>query len=337
MASRGRRAEPTLTFNGHNVSTTVRDYLTGFTFTDVASGSSDSISISMYDKDMIWLTDWYPTKGDKITGGAVFRDWTKEGDVQRIQYGAFILDSIEFSGNPLTCTFGGLAIPEDQSFKTRQRTKTWEQVSLSQIASEIAGRYGLGVMFNGSDYMIEALEQTDRSDSDFLYSTVKEYGLKMKVYNRRIVIFDAGIMEAAAPVCTISRNDFVDDAWTFRDELEGTYTGAEVGYKSDKRGEKEIKVTVGSSRRMMYINTSCETHAEAIRKAKAQVNEANESMTKLSGTLWGYPELASGVTVMVTGMGKASGKYYVEKVSTSISGSGGTKQSVEMHKCYRRL
>lgn len=87
----------------------------------------------------------------------------------------------------------------------------------------------------------------------------------------------------------------------------------------------------------MYINTSCETHAEAIRKAKAQVNEANESMTKLSGTLWGYPELASGVTVMVTGMGKASGKYYVEKVSTSISGSGGTKQSVEMHKCYRRL
>lgn len=337
MADYGRRAELAMSFNGRNVSTTIRDYLESVTFTDVASGSSDSVSISMYDKDMIWLSDWYPTKGDKITGGAIFHGWNGEGDRRQIQYGAFILDSIQFSGNPLSCTFGGLAIPEDQSFKTRQRTKTWENIGLAQITGEIAGRYGLGSIFQGEDFLIEALEQTDRTDSDFLFSTVKEYGLKMKVYNNRIIIFDAGIMEAAAPVCTISRNDFANDSWSYTDELEGTYTGAEVGYKSDKSGEKEIKAVIGDSRRLLYINTSCESHAEALRKARARVNEANENMTKLSGTLWGYPDLASGSTVQVTGMGRASGKYYLDKVTTTISGNGGTSQKVEMHKCYKRL
>lgn len=341
-AERGRRAYPALQFNGQDVMVKLRQYLLGTTYTDIAYGSSDSISVDMYDADMVWIKDWYPTKGDEISGGAVFYDWEKQGETIKWYYGQFVLDSIKFSGGPLRCTFGGMAVPKDISFKTRQRTKTWENVSLQGIAAEIAGRYGLGLMYNAPGITIESLEQTDKTDSDFLYSTVKDYGMKMKVYRRKIVIFDLGRLEAAAPVATITRKDFVGDGWSYDDELEGTYTGAIVSYKSDQDSEEEIKITVGnasegSSRaRVLYINKKCDSEGEADRMARAAVNEANEEMTKLSGEIWGHVKLASGSTVRVKGLGKVDGKYLVEKVITRIA-NGGLSQNVEMHKCYKRL
>lgn len=341
MVTKGRRAEITLLINGKNVNQALKPYLQGVTFTDVASGSSDSVSIDLYDEKLLWLRKWYPTKGDEIKGGVTFRNWLVDGDAYKINYGTFILDSIRFTGGPLSCTFGGLAIPQDQSFKTRQRTKTWENVTLQQIGSEIAGRYGLTLSYNADSVKIDSLEQTDRTDSDFLYNTCKDYCLKMKVYNRKIVIFDAGRMEAKAPVMTIDRKDFIGDGWDYQDELEGTYTGAIMKYKSDN-SKDEIKVTVGNASetspkaRVLYINQKADSRADAEKRAKAKVNEANESMTKLSGEIWGKPRVASGVTVTVTGLGKANGKYYIDKVTTAVTDSG-TKQSVEMHKCYKRL
>lgn len=342
MASIGRHVEPTLYFNGHNVTEQLKEYLSSVKFVDVVAGSSDSISIDMYNADKIWLTDWYPTKGDEIKGGLIFHDWLEEGKDERLSLGTFIMDSIKFSGGPLSCSFGGLAIPEDQSFKTRQRTQTWEEVTLYEIGSEIAGRYGLSCVYNAPSKYIESIEQTDKTDSDFLYSTVKEYGLKMKVYNRKIVIFDMGNLESQSPVTTLKRTDWVDDGWDYADELEGTYTGAIAKYKSDESSDDEIKITVGNAdegsakSRVYYLNRRFDNEADAIDKACAAVNEANESMTKITGTVWGKPEIVSGVTVTVEDLGKANGKYLVDKVTTSVSDSG-TKQDIEMHKCYRRL
>lgn len=336
----GRRAEPTLTFNGYNVTDQLKAYLSSVKMIDVAAGSSDSISIDMYNAGKIWLTDWYPTKGDEIKGGLIFHDWLKDGEDERLNLGTFILDSIKFSGGPLSCSFGGLAIPQDQSFKTRQRTKTWENVTLEEIGIEISQRYGLECLYDARYITIDSLEQTDKTDSDFLYSTVKEYGLKMKVYNRRIVIFDMGNLEALDPVTTIRRSDWIDDGWDYEDALEGTYTGAIVKYKGD--GSDEIRVTVGNAdedspkARVLYVNKKCDSEADAVDKGKAEVNTANESATKLSGSIWGKPEIVSGVTVTVEDLGKANGKYLVDKVTTEVSDSG-TKQTVEMHKCYKRL
>ena len=336
----GRRIQPTLMFNGYNVSEQLKPYLSSIKMTDVVSGSSDSISIDMYNAGMIWLTDWYPTKGDEIRGGLIFHDWMQEGKPEHLNLGTFILDSIKFSGGPLSCSFGGLAIPQDQSFKTRQRTKTWENVTLEEIGTEISGRYGLECLYDARYITIDSLEQTDKTDSDFLYSTVKEYGLKMKAYNRRIVIFDMGNLEAMEPVTTIHRTDWIDDGWDYEDALEGTYTGAIVKYKGD--GSDEIRTTVGNAdedsphTRVLYVNKKCDSEADAVDKGKAEVNTANESATKLSGSIWGKPEVVSGVTVMITDLGTANGKYLVDKVTTDVSDSG-IKQTVEMHKCYKRL
>ena len=73
-----------------------------------------------------------------------------------------------------------------------------------------------------------------------------------------------------------------------------------------------------------------------IQKIIAAIDKANESATKLSGDIWPNPKIVAGATVTVTGMGKINGKYFVEKSTIKVSESG-TTQSIEMHKCYKRL
>lgn len=338
----GRRATCELSFNGKNVTQALREYMETVTFTDVASGSSDSISIQLSNVDLQWNKDWYPNKGDVIEGGIRFNNWDKPGDVFRLQYGTFILDEIRLNGSPRTADFGGMAIPKNSSFTTRQRTRTWENVTVKRIAEEIAGRYGLKLGFDADDDAIESLEQTNRTDSDFLYNTVKDYGLKMKVYNKSIAIFDAGRLEEKPPVATIGLRDWIGSDWDYTDTLEGTYTGAIAKYKAGDDSTEEYDVKVGKANeedpnhRILYINSKFDSEAEAIKKAMSKVNEENEKMTKLSGEIWCNTKICSGVTVQVRGMGHIDGKYFVEKVTTK-TGNGGTTQSIDMHKCYERL
>ena len=55
MANTGRKAVPEIKFNGKNVSTTLAHYIESFSYTDVASGESDSIDISLHNIGMEWL------------------------------------------------------------------------------------------------------------------------------------------------------------------------------------------------------------------------------------------------------------------------------------------
>lgn len=338
--AKARRAQTSLKFNGKSVDTSLKGYLQEMEYTDVASGSSDSMSITLQNIDMKWLGAWYPKKGDKMSGSILFRDWNKDGKDLKISCGSFVLDSIKYSGGPLQAVFEGLAIPASESFKTRERTKTWKKVTIQQIGQEIAKRYGLKFKYDADEIKITALEQSEKTDSAFLYEICKKYGLAMKVFREQIIIFDKGRYEKKKTVATIARADFVDDSWDFIDTLEGTYTGARISYKSGK-DNKEISTYLGlvkedaKNARTLKINEQADDINDAKYKAAAQVNEANEQATTITGTIWANPKVAAGTTVTIVGLGKANGKYYVDKVTTKIS--DGTTMDVELHKCQTRL
>lgn len=337
----GRRAVPSLKFNGKNVDTSLAPYLKSVTYTDVACGDSDTVSISLQNIDMKWLKGWYPVKGDKISASIALKDWDKEGEDKKLACGSFILDDISFKGGPLEATFSGIAIPAKDSFKTRERTKTWKDVTVSQIGSEISGRYGLAFQYDAPAIRIKALEQSEKTDSAFLYEVAKTYGLAMKVYRSKIIMFDKGRYEGKKAVTKITRESFIDDGWEYNDTLEGTYTGARISYKNGKNND-EISLYVGlgpenaKGSRILKINETADDAGDARLKAAARVNEANEKTTTLTGTIWAKPKIAAGVTVNVQGLARADGKYFVDKVSTEVSDSG-TTMGVEMHKCQKRL
>lgn len=335
--SNARRAVPSLKFNGKNVTTKLADYLESISYEDVASGGSDVLTIQLQNIDFKWMSGWYPAKGDKVSGSVKFKNWEKDGADISCSLGAFTLDEIKFSGGPLTASFGCLSAPANESFKTRERTKTWKKVTVQQIANEVAKRYSLSLSYTAPTIKITSLEQSQKSDCTFLSDVCDTYGLSMKIYKSKIVIYDQVQQEKKKAVGKLARASFVDDSWEFVDALQGVYTGARVTYKSGKKSSDEISVFSGykaedaKGSRVLRVNQTCDSKDEAYLKAAVEVNKSNRKATTLSGDIWPNPKYCAGVNVTISGMGKANGKYFIDKSTLEITDSG-TKQHLEMHK-----
>ena len=241
----------------------------------------------------------------------------------------------------MTAQFGCVAVPNKESFRVRERTKAWKSVTIKGIAQEIASRYGLKLKYSAPTIKINEMEQSDKTDCAFLFDLCDKYGISMKVYAGSIAIYDQTKMEQKRAVATLKRSSFVDDHWDFTDTLAGIYTGARISYKSGKDSE-EISIYLGfqaedaPGSRVMRISETADSVEDAYYKAAAEVNKSNQKATTLSGDIFPNPKICAGVTVKVTGMGKANGKYFVDKSTISI-GESATKQSIEMHKCQKRI
>ena len=118
-------------------------------------------------------------------------------------------------------------------------------------------------------------------------------------------------------------------SWSWQQDQAGTYTGGEFTYTSPDT-EKEIKVTVGKGSRILKQSGKADSKADAERKIKAAVAKANHGKTKLSATIVGNASLVASQCVQVVGLGKLSGKYYIDTITHNVSGSGGYTMDLEM-------
>ncbi len=339
--NKARKAVPQFEINGKKADPELDEFLESVSYEDVASGSSDTLSVKLRNDNMKWMKKWFPKKGNKIKGKLVFKDWKKDGVNLKLNCGKFTLDEIKFSGGPLLAEIGAVSIPAKESFNSRERTKNWKDVTVKKIAKEIAKRYNLKLSYSGPAIKISSVEQTDKTDSAFLYELCEKYGLSMKVFNNKIVIYDQTKQEKKKPKKTLYRHSFVDDKWDYTESIEGTYTGARISYKSGK-SSKETSIYVGLKKekaagsRVMNITEVAENHSTAYHMAAAKVNKSNEKAATLSGDIWPNPNICAGITVKLSGLGKIDGKYFVDKSTIEITNSG-TTQSLEMHKCQKRL
>ena len=339
--SMGRRAAASFTFSGKNVDAALKDYLEKVSYTDVASGSSDSISISLQNISGIWSSSWYPKIGNTVSGSINLLDWDGDGGNKKLSCGTFIMDEVRMDFGPKTAQFGCVSAPVSESFKTRERDKTWEKITIQGIAQEICGRYGLSLSYSGANIKIRKLEQSE-NDSAFLMNLCDSYGQAMKIYKNKIVIYDQCAMEAKKAITTLGIKDFINGAASFTDSIYGTYTGARVSYKKDDSGD-EISVYLGliaekaSGSRVLKVNETCDSKQEARIKGAAAVNKSNMKATTMTGSIFPNPKICAGVCVNLSGdFGKLKGKYFIDKVTWDV-GSSATGQKIEAHKVQTKV
>ena len=108
-------------------------------------------------------------------------------------------------------------------------------------------------------------------------------------------------------------------SWNWDRKLAGTYTGGEYTY-TDPGTEEEIKVNVGEGPRILKVSGKADNKADAERKIKAAVANANHGAAKLSLTITGTASLVASQCVAVQGMGKLSGKYYADQITHHVGG-----------------
>lgn len=332
--SRARRAAVDITYGHVNITNDIKDSLKTFSYTDMASGESDSISLSLQDRERLWMGSWSPKKGDHISAGAMFHDWDREGDNWAVYCGTFEVDDISMSGPPASCTVSAASAPRSIAFSEEERTKNWEGATVQEIALEIAARAGISLYYEADEIPVRTIEQDRQTDCKFLYSVCEKYGLAMKVFAEKIVIFDEAKYEAAAPVAELKYSDFA--RYDYKSKLEGTYTGAKIAYSDPGTGEGHM-VTVGGGSRMKEINEEADSAADAQKKAVAALNNANKGDTRFSGTVKARKELVASRCIKISGFGVMDGIYYLDKVVTKIGGSGASSQSFDAHRVGFRM
>jgi len=255
-------------------------------------------------------------------------NWTTEGDSTMLDCGSFTVDDFAPSGPPTMVRLSGVSAPREQAFSETARTKTWEDVTIAEIQTEIAGRYGLVTVYDAPEVHIKAREQSGTADSAFLESVCSEYGLCLKVYASKLVIYDRAQYKAKASALTLTPAD-LSGGWSAHYQISDTYTGAQLVYTDPVTGE-DVTAQAGKGPRWLSSNAKADNAADAQRKVEAALEQANHGSTALSLTILGRLDLASGMTVNVRGWGSFDGKYFIDSISYSIG--GGFVASLELAK-----
>lgn len=388
--AKARHASVLASYDGNVIE--LSPYIESLSYTDNASGTLDDITIVLNDRDGGFLTGhtWQPEKEKDLDVYIYLNNWNGDGQVEVYHCGNFVIDDISFSGSPRTMTIKGVSQPASSSFKDSPVSKTWQAVTVKQIAEGIMAKYGLtSLVYNAEEIMIESIEQDEKSDSEFMAEVCKKYGLSLKVYKVGFVIFrdtvyeqnpsyavygkpvaesaaetatgpaaDTSIGKATGPAAEIaaaagstdSENAVavtdkvliqptvkeIEPGWSWNSTLQGTYTGATISYTNGKKG-KSLTCTVGEPTRLLKIKQKAESIAEAEKIAKEKVNEENKKAVTMSITPTLFDSgLFASYCIDIYNMGRCDGKYFVDRVSVSLS-SGGLKETVSLHKIFERL
>ena len=311
-----RRTTVDLIYNGAAVSAQIAPYNTDFSYTDPASGEADSLDISIHDRGRLWTVAWFPQVGDTLSA-------TIRATGGSLPCGLFILDNFDFSGWPITGTVSGVSVPADSCFRETARTKNWENVTIQEIGKEIASRAGISLVWDveGEPFKITNVEQSEQTDCEFYMGLCETYGLAMKVYSHKIVVYDREAYKKKGSAATLGPDDLL--SWSWSTTMAKTYTGGEFTY-TEPLTEEEIKVTVGGGNRILKQSGKADSQADAERQIQAAVDKANHGATKLSATIMGNAGLVASQCVDVEGLGRLSGKYYIDSITHRVGGSGYT-------------
>lgn len=304
-----------LTYNGVNATKEISPYLNSANYTD-AIDESDTISITLMDREGKWVSDWIPQKEDKLSPNIGLYNWESPGSAEMVSCGEFIVDDYSFSGPPDTITMNGISAPINLDFKETKRSKTWKDITLSQIGSEVAGKYGLELLFDGNDIPILKTEQSQQTDAEFLKQAAEKYGFGLKLYSGKMVLFEYAKYEAADAKITIKKEEI--RKWSYKSTMLGTYTGVKVSYTNPKSKEV-VEIMVGKEGRLYNTTEKADSPADAERIALNALRNANRKETTVSFTICPRMDIHASDIIRIEGFGKLDGRYQVGKVVHQIS------------------
>lgn len=326
-----RRIKTDILYNGADANRDISDVLSEFDFTD-STEESDSVSLTLGDREKKWSGAFMPVNGDRLQAAIVMEDWDGRGKGRSVRCGEFVVDSYRIQAPPQKVVIEGVSAPVDRDFKDTERTQTWEQATIRQIAAEFAARYGLSLIYDAAqDITLEREEQNGKTDSAYLKELCGRYGLGLKVYSSQLVIWSYEEYEARAAAACIWPE--MTAKWSYRGSIQGTYTGAQVSYSDPGKGET-LTAFVGQEGRILNVNQKAESAADAERIGRYAVQKANRKEITAEVTL--CPDIALQVaaaqTVELAGFGRIDGRYFVTCVNHRLSANGEYQINLSMYR-----
>ena len=172
--TKARCAHPQATYNGTDISADIIN----FSYTDNYD-KTDSISITLSDRNSQWLNDFFPETGATVSAAIKVFDWNAPGDNRTLELGTFEISRISYNG---TVTIDATAVLITTNARSEAKNRAWVDIPLSAIAADIAGNAVLALVYDtGVDPFYDQMDQNNKSDLKFLEELCKSDGLCIKI------------------------------------------------------------------------------------------------------------------------------------------------------------
>ena len=342
-----RRISVIIKYNNKDISVDISKYLKSISYIDNLSGEADDLQITLEDKAGLWQSTWIPEKGALLDVMLQQKYWQTLSELpQSLRLGLFEIDEITSSGYPSEVQIKAVSVPDNNTLRGTERSRSWEKAKLQVIANDIASAAGMSLFWDTEENpVLDRAEQTEQSDLSFLYAICKDKGLALKISDKKIIIFDEAKYEAEKVKITIVKPGtvykkesgmkylFVGTGYSLRTKIRDIYAACRVSYQqgSSKSNIEATYTVAGKKGKTLQVNEQVESVAEALNLAKKRLREKNKDEVTGSLNMLGNFVLLSGVTVNLLGFGAFDGKYLITRASHDI-GSGYTT-NIDVRRC----
>lgn len=323
-----------ITANRQDITDTIQARLVSLSITDESGFQSDRLDLVLADHDDDAPIQMPPT-------GAELDVWLGYDD-QAARVGLFIVDALELSGPPDRLTIRAKAAPQDASGSgagsTRpllqtHKTRSWEPMTLGELARSIAAEHGLGAAVAPSLASIQLphVDQVAESDMNLLTRLANNYDAIAKPAGGYLVLAKRGESKTAsgAPLPGIVLRPV--DVTTRRMTLEKRdKAGTVVAVWHDVAAAVYREVTVGDGEPVKRLTHPFPDAGAARSAAQAELAKAGRGERKLFLTLPGRADLVADGRVTLQGFGRDgyNGEWLVTRVQHTLD-TGGYRVSLE--------
>lgn len=212
-----------------------------FKYTDKESGEADEISFTFKGG----AGDVLPA-GTKLRAAIYTENWHNEGDSDSLDCGSFEVDDSSFAGPPDIVSVKAVSTPITSALRREEKCRPWEDVTLSEVGSDIASEAGIGFLYEvGEEIELDRLDQLEQSDLAFFQEICTDNGICLKVTNDTIVVFEEKMYEARATVDKFTKGDIRSSQnphgrllkYAFSQNTTDTASDSTVSYKDPKSGK----------------------------------------------------------------------------------------------------
>lgn len=227
---------------------TLAPYLVSMSYTDNCDGKkADDLNIELADRDGKFIAQWAPKKGAFLDAGIIAERWFAPNSAAiSLDCGRFWIDSIEFELPERKVSVKGTSIPTGVRLKQSSESRGWEDTSLKDIMTQIAGENNMEVDWQSDiNPRFRRTEQHDESGLAFLKKRATNAKLAIKVHRNKIVVFDEQKLEEAEAKFTLLYGDTAPELGMSCYRLAGAHFSTKVTDTTKKAKVSHIDPETG--------------------------------------------------------------------------------------------
>lgn len=182
-----------LHWSGKDVTAELSPYVKSLSYTDIMESKqtgTDTISLTLFNKDRRFFNSWYPNKGDILKAGIGWFDSNNQR--HEWMWGEFAIDEVTFKLSPDDVIIGANAKPpvEARGKIDNEQSVVRENISLSNMGEQWAKDAGLTFMqAEGTpEFQFKRIEQRDESVPAFLARVSEQTSVPIAIKGKKLLM-----------------------------------------------------------------------------------------------------------------------------------------------------